>query len=211
MKYYVPLLDLIMDESNLDLYGLNTSSAWVYPLVEEPPTNFNKYEYKAVPSGRLEPVLENGKVVKYQVLYNLSPLTIDQKESVLTELKNKIIDETLPQVTNKIYSGFYYDIDGIQYHFSFNEHNQTNLNANLAILEQDPTALISVRGWDDQNNPTTFHMTKEEYTTLGNVALELKKVTLGAFWDFEENLLKCTTEQEVLTLKKAYYTEQGFN
>jgi hypothetical protein len=211
MKYYVPLLDLILDESNLSGYGLDTSSAWVYILVDEPPTDFNKYEYKAVPSGRLEPVLENGKVVKYKVLYNLSPLTSDQKENILTELKDKIISETLPQVTNKIYSGFYYEIDGVSYHFSFNEHNQTNLNANLAILEQDPAAIISVRGWDAQNNPTIFNMNKEEYTTLGNVALELKKTTLGAFWDFEENLLKCTTEQEVLTLKKSYYAEQGFN
>ena len=211
MQYYVPLLDLIVDESNLGTCGLTTSSSWVYPLVNEPPTDFNKYEYKAVPSGRLEPILENGKTVKYKVLYNLSPLTTDQKESVLTELKNEIINETLPQVTDKIYSGFYYTIDDVQYHFSFNEHNQMNLNANLAILEQDPSALIAVRGWDAQDNPTTFQMTKEEYTTLGNVALDLKKSTLGAFWAFEEDLIKCTTEQEVLNLKKEYYTEQGFN
>lgn len=42
MKYYVPLLDLILDESNLSGYGLDTSSAWVYILVDEPPTDFNK-------------------------------------------------------------------------------------------------------------------------------------------------------------------------
>lgn len=149
---------------------------------------------------------EEWKSVSEYAKNNPGKVSIEKKEKPtfesLKESKKSFIDY---ETRNKIYNGFNYVINGLEYHFSYGATDQQNYadDANLILyqktsgIEYAPTVYRTGYSIPD-NNPVSFQFKGSEFLDLYyNGALAHKNKTLKEGKERKLKVEKASTKEEL--------------
>lgn len=137
---------------------------------------------------------------------NPEKVSVEERKSItlenLKESKKTSIDY---ETRNKIYNGFNYVIDGLEYHFSYDVIDQQNYadDANLILYQKysgiEPISIISRTGYSiPDNNPVSFQFKGSEFLDLYyNGALAHKNKALKEGKERKLKVEKASTKEEL--------------
>jgi hypothetical protein len=127
------------------------------------------------------------------------------KEIPFEDLKNSKKSSIDSETRNKIYNGFNYVIDGLEYHFSYGATDQQNYadDTNLILYQKysgiEPISIISRTGYSiPDNHPVFFQFKGDAFLDLYyNGALAHKNKVLKEGKDRKNKVERATTKEEL--------------